>query len=141
MDSTCKCNKAGDRKVSCGTISAFQPTRVKGALMGYKQLTSNERYQINILLKTGYNQTEIAKEVHVHKSTISRELKRNRGKRGYRHKQAQRFADQRRRKEKRRITAEDWKIIERYLKKDFSPEQVSHWVLMYFGIQVSAEWI
>ena len=27
------------------------------------------------------------------------------------------------------------------MKKGFSPEQVSHWVLKYFGIQVSAEWI
>ncbi len=66
--------------------------------MGYKQLTYNERYLINKLLKTGFNQTEIAKEVGVHKSTISRKLKRNRGKRGYRHKQAQRYADQRRKK-------------------------------------------
>jgi len=92
-------------------------------------------------LNTGHNQTEIAKEVGVHKSTISRELKRNRGKRGYRHKQAQRFAKNRRKKPKRRITAEDWHKVERYLRKDFSPEQVSHWVLKYFCIQVSHEWI
>jgi len=59
----------------------------------------------------------------------------------HRHKQAQRYADQRRKKSKRRITLEDWKLIERYLRKDFSPEQVSHWVLKYFGIQVSHEWI
>ena len=109
--------------------------------MGYKQLTYEQRYLIYKFLKTGYNQTEIANEVGVHKSTISRELKRNRGKRGYRHKQAQRFADQRRKKCTRRITEEDWKLIERYLRKDFSPEQVSHWVLKYFGIQVSHEWI
>jgi len=109
--------------------------------MGYKQLTSFKRYQIKILLNTGYNQTEIAQEVGVHKSTISRELKRNRGKRGYRHKQAQRLAEQRRKKAKRQIRFEDWKIIERYLRKDFSPEQVSHWVLKYYGIQVSHEWV
>lgn len=109
--------------------------------MGYAQLTSKERYLINKLLKIGFNQTEIAKEVGVHKSTISRELKRNTGKRGYRHKQAQRFADHRRKKTKQQITVEDWKTIERYLKKDHSPEQVSHCVLENYGIQVSHEWI
>lgn len=110
--------------------------------MGYKQLTSTERYLIKKLLKTGFNQTEIAREVGVHKSTISRELKRNRGKRGYRYKQAQQFADRRKQKKnKKRITVECWKTIERYLKKEYSPEQVSHWVLRYYGIQVSHEWI
>ncbi|MDF1520584.1 MAG: helix-turn-helix domain-containing protein, partial [Brevefilum sp.] len=109
--------------------------------MGYTQLTSKERYLINTLLKIGFNQTQIAKEVGVHKSTISRELKRNTGKRGYRHKQAQRLADHRRKKPGQRIKDKDWKIIERYLKKDYSPEQVSHCVLKYYGIQVSHEWI
>jgi IS30 family transposase len=109
--------------------------------MGYTQLTSKERYLINTLLKIGFNQTQIAKEVGVHKSTISRELKRNTGKRGYRHKQAQRLANHRRKKPRQRIKDKDWKKIERYLKKDYSPEQVSHCVLKYFGIQVSHEWI
>ena len=27
------------------------------------------------------------------------------------------------------------------MRKDFSPEQIAHWVLKYFGIQVSHEWI
>ena len=47
-----------------------------------KQLTLAQRYQIAILLKTGHNQTRIAEHLGVHKSTISRELHRNRGKRG-----------------------------------------------------------
>jgi len=109
--------------------------------MGYTQLTSKKRYLINSLLKIGFNQTQIAKEVGVHKSTISRELKRNTGKRGYRHKQAQRLADHRRKKPRQRIKDENWKIIERYLKKYHSPEQVSHCVLKYYGILVSHEWI
>ena len=49
-----------------------------------KQLTLVQRYQIAILLKTGHNQAQIAKHLGVHKSTISRELSRNLGKRGYR---------------------------------------------------------
>jgi len=43
----------------------------------YKQLTLAQRYQIQTLLQVGLNQTEIASELGVSKSTISRELKRN----------------------------------------------------------------
>jgi IS30 family transposase len=43
----------------------------------YKQLDFRKRCQIYGLWKAGYNQTEIAKEIGVHKSTISREFKRN----------------------------------------------------------------
>lgn len=45
--------------------------------MGYKQLDFRKRCQIYGLWIAGHTQTEIAKEVGVHKSTISRELKRN----------------------------------------------------------------
>jgi IS30 family transposase len=100
-----------------------------------------KKYQINILLNTGSNQPEIAKEKGIHKSTISRELKRNRGSRGHHDKQAQKFANQRKSISKRRIRAKNWKIIEPYLRKDFNPEQASPWVLKYFGIQVSRDWI
>ena len=58
-----------------------------------KQLTLVKRYQIAILRKAGHNQTQIAKHLGVHKSTISRELSRSLGKRGYRPKQAQRLTD------------------------------------------------
>ena len=47
--------------------------------MNYHQLTREERYQIKMLLKTGQNQSEIAIAIGVNKSTISRELVRNRG--------------------------------------------------------------
>ena len=43
----------------------------------YKQLTLSQRYQIQSLLQVGYTQTQIALELSVNKSTISRELKRN----------------------------------------------------------------
>lgn len=45
----------------------------------YQQLTQAQRYQIYALKKMGHHQTEIAKCIGVHKSTVSRELKRNRG--------------------------------------------------------------
>ena len=56
--------------------------------MSYKQLAQEQRYQIYALKKAGHQQTEIANVVGVHKSTISRELRRTRGQRGYRPKQA-----------------------------------------------------
>ncbi len=59
-------------------------------MSGYTQLTQAQRYQIEALLKAGHQQTEIAEVLGVDKSTISRELKRNRGLRGYRPKQAAR---------------------------------------------------
>ncbi len=62
----------------------------------YHQLTREQRYGIYTLLITGHNQTEIAKAIGVHKSTVSRELRRNLGKRGYRHKQAHAKAADRR---------------------------------------------
>ncbi len=45
--------------------------------MNYKQLTDPQRYQIESYLKADYTQTQIACEPGVHKSTVSRELKRN----------------------------------------------------------------
>ena len=55
-------------------------------------LTQEERYQIEALLEMGHHQSEIAVVLHCDKSTISREVRRNRGLRGYRPKQAQHLA-------------------------------------------------
>ena len=65
-------------------------------MSNYTQLTREQRYQIYALMKARVCQTEIATVVGVHKSTISREIRRNRGLRGYRPKQAQRLAETRR---------------------------------------------
>ncbi len=51
--------------------------------MIYTQLTQAQRYQIYTLLKMEHSQTEIAIVLGVHKSTISREVRRNCGKRRY----------------------------------------------------------
>ena len=110
--------------------------------MAYTQLTQKQRYQISALLKTEHSQTEIAVVIGVNKSTISRELKRNRGKRGYRPKQAQRFAQRRRRKAvHKHIPKETWAKIEEKLREDWSPEQVSNWLKKNTDTAVSHEWI
>ncbi|MDZ7691651.1 MAG: helix-turn-helix domain-containing protein [Balneolaceae bacterium] len=43
----------------------------------YTQLSEENRHQIKALLDAGHNQSEIARTIGVHRSTISRELKRN----------------------------------------------------------------
>lgn len=48
----------------------------------YKQLTVEQRYQIEALIKAGFKQIQIAAQLKVHRSTISRELKRSIAKRG-----------------------------------------------------------
>ena len=51
-------------------------------MRGYTQLTQGQRYQIHAFLKAGFTQNNIAIEIGVHPSTISREIRRNRGLRG-----------------------------------------------------------
>ena len=54
----------------------------------HKQLTKEQRYQIAALKKARHNNKTIASLVGVSESTISREIKRNSGNRGYRPEQA-----------------------------------------------------
>jgi len=110
--------------------------------MSYTQLAQEQRYQIYALLKMGHSQTEIAMNIGVNKSTISRELHLNRGKRGYRPKQAHRFAVKRRRNAvQKQISTETWLFIEHMLRQDWSPEQVSNWLTENTEMTVSHEWI
>jgi IS30 family transposase len=48
----------------------------------YHHLGSDQRYRIEAFLKAGMSQKEIATQIGVHPSTISRELKRNTPARG-----------------------------------------------------------
>ena len=107
----------------------------------YTQLTRIQRYQISALLKMGHSKTEIAKSIGVHKSTISREIRRNIGKRGYRPKQAHRFALARRDKGRQRISTVDWERIEGLIKLDWSPEQISGYLGKEGILSISHEWI
>jgi len=95
--------------------------------MNYSHLTQDERYQIAILNKAGHDQSDIARVMNRHKSTIGREMKRNRGERGYRPKQAQAFSQARMRacENGPRITAETWAIVEVKLAETWSPEQIA----------------
>lgn len=105
----------------------------------YTQLTQEQRYQISVLLKIGQNQTEIAEAIGKDKSTISREVRRNRGQRGYRPKQAHQISLDRRKKAKPRIQESTWELIESKLQEDWSPEQIADWLKRNTDIQVSPE--
>jgi transposase, IS30 family len=96
--------------------------------MGYHHLTEEERYQIYEYRCEGLSHTSIAMRLRRHASTISRELRRNSGERGYRPKQANEKA-----MEKRlistgnapRIEPERWLVVEERLRLDHSPEQIA----------------
>lgn len=107
----------------------------------YKQLTREQRYQIKALLETGQTPTVIASVIGVHRSTITRELKRNRGQRGYRPKQAHQKALKRRKgKSRARISGAVWSLVAERLQEDWSPEQISG-RLRRQGILISHEHI
>jgi IS30 family transposase len=95
--------------------------------MNYTHLTQDERYQIYILLKAGHRQSEIAGLMNRNAATISRELARNRGQRGYRPKQAQGLADARARncRNARRIPPATWESAQARLREQHSPEQIA----------------
>ena len=108
----------------------------------YTQLAQEERYQINALMKAGNSLSEIASILGRSKSTISREVRRNKGLRGYRPKQAHRLALERRRaKYTKQIPDQIWQWVERLLREDWSPEQISRWLAGEKRLHVSHEWI
>lgn len=108
----------------------------------YTQLTELQRYQIYTMLKASYSQSAIAEELGVHKSTICRELSRNRGLRGYRPKQAHLLSMNRRcNKKPVRVIESHWREIERLLTLYWSPEQISNRLLAEQDYQISPEWI
>lgn len=98
--------------------------------MEYKHLTEEERYQIDDLRREDFNQVEIAKKMGRSPSTLSRELSRNKGERGWRPHQAQLKAVEklvaRGTSNARKISEAAWKYAEEHLTKyQWSPEQIA----------------
>ena len=92
------------------------------------QITLKQRYEIAALLKIGSSLTQIAAQIGKHKSTISREVKRNAdGRSGeYRADLAQRKSQGRHNEKRKKITlcAEIEARILNYLTQEYSPEQI-----------------
>ena len=110
---------------------------------GYSHLSHEHRCQLYALHKRGLSQRAIAADLGVGQSSISRELKRNKGRRGYRLGQATAKAWQRRHKassKPRKLTKRIKAILERQLRKrQWSPEQISGWLKNEHGIALSHE--
>jgi IS30 family transposase len=91
-------------------------------------LTFLERELLYRLKKKGQSKSEIAELIGRDRSTIHRELKRNAGQRGYRPKQAQRLADERRLASRRPHKMDDpdvHKYVQDRLERLWSPEQIA----------------
>src|SRR5258708_1482860 len=93
--------------------------------MNYTHLTQSERYQIAILNKAGHDRGEIARVMNRHASTISRELRRNRGQRSYRPKQTHEFSQARLQacENGPRISDQTWAFVDARLSELWSPER------------------
>ena len=109
----------------------------------YRHLTQDERCQIHALMRRGFSQRAIGDDLGVSQGTISREVSRNKGKRGYRFKQAQEFAARRRSagsKHATVLTPALLAIAESMLVgEQWSPEQIAGRLARAHGMQVSAE--
>lgn len=113
-------------------------------MRGYKQLTEIQRYQIQEMrrFKIKLRLSTIAKRLGVSESTVSRELRRNRSKRGYRAGYAHRKAQERlQSKAHKRFSDDDWAYVNELLRKDWSPEQISLWLKKYGTFTISHEHI
>jgi hypothetical protein len=92
------------------------------------RLTCEQRCQIYALLQSGHSQAHIARTIGVDPSTISRELVRNTGARGYRFKQAHEKASQRRKEasdKPRKMTPDLVALVEEKLTQEqWSPDQM-----------------
>jgi len=94
----------------------------------HRRLRSEDRRIIEYMHQEGCNQEEIAREIGFDQSTVSRELRRNGGKRGYKSKSAQRRAGKRAREKAPRspaVNESNREEIERRLRLRHSPEQVA----------------
>ena len=94
----------------------------------YKQLDILERQRIYFLRKQGFSLRKIAEDLSRSPSTISREVKRNSGGRGYRFAQAQRKARQRgvaASSVPRKMTERMWFIVESKLGLQWSHGEIT----------------
>ena len=108
----------------------------------YTQLSQQERYQISALKQAGYNNNDIAAFLGRHKSTISREVERNKTMGEYQPEQAHCLTLARRRAKIRpRFGGSVWAKVELLLQMDWSSQQISGRLKVEEGSSVSHEYI
>jgi IS30 family transposase len=95
----------------------------------YRQITVDERYTLGLLRQLGYPTATIARILGRNRSTVWREVRRNRANSDgtYRPQLAEWYARRRRSRSRRnqRFTAADWVQVHAGLRDKWSPEQVS----------------
>lgn len=114
--------------------------------MSYTHLTTEERYQIEHLLREGFSQNDIAMQLGRSASTLSRELKRNKGERGWRvciaDLKARARLSARGRSNARKVTDETWEYARAQLiKHQWSPEQIAGRLKLEGKEKISHEYI
>ncbi len=95
---------------------------------GCHHLTHEERCQIYALRKSGLSDPAIARQIGRDRTTVWREIRRNGGGRGYRHRQAQGKASARRSAASsvaRKMTRERWRTVEDRLAEGWSPDRTA----------------
>ena len=108
----------------------------------FKHLTQEQRYHIEAYKKAGYGNSEIARDLGVHPSTIGRELKRNSSpvRQRYGAKVAQEISSLRKSvnsKANKKLKNELEDLVIMYIKEDWSPEQVSATLRIKHGLALS----
>lgn len=97
--------------------------------MSYRQLTSGDRYMLSALRTQGFNQAQIARHLGRHRSTVSRELRRNRAALDGRYRVSiaiERTSGRRSRSRRNpHFTAQDFLRVDALIRQQWSPEQVS----------------
>ena len=113
--------------------------------MTYYQITSGERYTIAALRREGFCSAEIARRLGRHRSTISREVRRNSSRSDgcYRPSKAIERTNGRRSRSRRNqyFTEADFALVEKKLKADWSPEQISGHLRLHGELSISHETI
>ena len=113
--------------------------------MLYHQVTAEERYTLGLLRRRGLRSATIARILGRHRSTIGREIHRNRAHSDgtYRPQVADWYARGRRSRSRRnrRFTATDWAQVHELLREDWSPEQVAGWLRRFHLLAISHETI
>ena len=107
-----------------------------------KHLTQGQRYHIEAYNKAGYSNQYIAKEIGVHPSTIGRELKRNSSpiRESYGAASAHEIATLRKSVNSSvpsKMKDETLMLIDGYIEKDWSPEQISATLRIKHNISIS----
>jgi transposase, IS30 family len=110
----------------------------------YRQITSAERYSLGLLRQRGLSPAAIARFLGRHRSTITRELRRNSRDDGcYRPAVAEGRARGRRVRSRRNqhFTPTDFALVEHLLARQWSPEQIAGHLRRTSGLRISHETI